>query len=262
MPRLAASTYLNSAPLIWSFSRGSRRSQVQLIDAVPARCAHLLSQGEVNGALVPVIEYQRIPHLRLVPGVCVGSKREVRSVVLVSRLNDLQRIRSVALDESSRTSATLVKVLFREFIGHEPVWESDVPDLKRMLSAHDAALMIGDPAMTFNRSGLNIWDLASVWRGFTGLGFVFAMWMVREQSDPLVDGIDFSAARDEGLSEVQEIAREYSTGLGLHASELRRYLQENISFQIDEEMRAGLNLYFELALRHNLIEAVRPLKTI
>jgi chorismate dehydratase len=235
---------------------------VQLIDAVPARCAALLAQGAVGAALVPVIEYQRTTDVLLVPDICVGSQSEVRSVVLVSLRDDLKEIRSVALDESSRTSATLIKILFREFVGHEPVWESYSPDLRRMLNANDGALIIGDPAMTFDRARLNVWDLASLWREFTGLGFVFAMWMVRAGMRESLRAIDFPGACDEGLSQLDQIAKEYASSLSLPASELELYLRQNISFRMDASMRAGLDLYYDLAWRHNLIDAVKPLKTL
>src|SRR5215207_3973376 len=98
LPRLAASSYLNSAPLIWSFTWGKRRDEVSLSDAVPSRCADLLAQGAVEAALVPIIEYQRIDGIHLAPEVCVGSKERVRSVVLVTQSDDLKTVRSVALD--------------------------------------------------------------------------------------------------------------------------------------------------------------------
>src|SRR4026207_2313857 len=129
MSRLAASTYLNSAPLIWSFLHGSKRGSVDFIDAVPARGAQMLSRDEVDAALVPVIEYQRIPGGALVPDVCVGSQNEVLSVVLVSKNTQRGETRTVALDESSRTSATLVKIVFREFLGREPEWTTRSPNL-------------------------------------------------------------------------------------------------------------------------------------
>ena len=131
--RLAASSYLNSAPLIWSFLNGSHRGSVDFVEAVPARCAQLLSESAVEGALIPVIEYQRIAGGSLVPDVCVGSRKEVLSVVLVSKNKQLDSIRSVALDESSRTSATLVKIVFREFLDHEPEWTTRSPNLEEML---------------------------------------------------------------------------------------------------------------------------------
>src|SRR6476646_1618692 len=151
-PRIAASSYLNTAPLIWSFTRGSQRDDVELFtDTAPARCAAMLAKDEVDAALVPVIEYQRIPDILIVPDVCVGSKTAVRSVVLVTRKNNLKKVERVALDESSRTSAALVKILFREFLGFEPQWEISAPDVKSMLARADAALIIGDPAMTIPR---------------------------------------------------------------------------------------------------------------
>ena len=77
----------------------------------------MLARGEVEAALVPVIEYQRLPETLVVPGVCVGARAEVQSVVLVTRGSPLEEVRSVALDTSSRTSAALVEVIFREFVG-------------------------------------------------------------------------------------------------------------------------------------------------
>lgn len=258
-PRIAASSYLNSAPLIWSFQHGSRKEEVELIEAVPARCGELLAASLVEVALVPAIEYQRIPELVVVPGVCVGSREKVRSVNLVSRLDLLKDIRRVALDESSRTSATLVKIIFREFLGFEPEWVSAAPDLKQMLAENDAALIIGDPGMTFSRAGVKIFDMASLWRSYTGHGFVFAMWMIGPNALVEARAIDFVAACQEGLERTEEIIDFYQPLLGLARDELEMYLGENLSFSFDGELRAGLDLYYRLAHKHNLIPAVRPL---
>lgn len=257
--RIAASTYLNSAPLIWTFLHGSKRGTVDFIDAVPARCAELLSQSEVEAALVPVIEYQRIPGGALVPDVCVGSQNEVLSVVIVSKNTQLEDVRTVALDESSRTSATLVKVIFREFLEHEPEWTTRSPDLNEMLERNDAALIIGDPGMTFPRTGLKVWDMASLWRNYTGMGFVFAMWMVRGEGIKGAD-VDFAGARDEGVTQIDEIVAAYKEKIP--QVDLRKYLTENIVYRIDESMQRGLQLYFELAHKHRLIERVKPLRYI
>ncbi|HEY0405491.1 MAG TPA: menaquinone biosynthesis protein [Pyrinomonadaceae bacterium] len=262
-PRVAASIYLNSAPLIWSFTHGERRRAVRLVpDAAPARCADMLARGEVEAALVPVIEYQRIPEVLIVPNVCVGSRERVRSVVLVTRGMELKEARSVALDTSSRTSAALVRVIFREFLGFEPEWKAAAPDLEAMLREADAALLIGDPAMTFPRAGLRVYDLASLWREKTGLGFVFAMWMAREAAAVEARAIDFAGARDEGLARVEEIAAAYETTLGLPRAELCSYLLENISFSLDASMRAGLDLFYKLAHKHGLLDALRPMRML
>ena len=256
--RLAASSYLNTAPLIWSFKHGSRKGEVTLIDALPSDCAQLLERNQVECALVPVIEYQRMEGVQLVPGVCVGSRQRVRSVVLVSRLNNLKKVRTVALDDSSRTSAALVKIIFKEFLEFEPEWSTRAPDLKQMLRESDAALIIGDPAMTASREGLQVWDLAALWHDFTQLGFVFAMWMQRVDAD-VSSQIDFVAACKEGLAQRNKIIEEYEQRLGLTRNELETYLTENITFILDEDLRKGLQLYFELAHKHGLIPVLKPL---
>lgn len=262
-PRIAASSYLNTAPLIWSFIYGGRRSEAELLThEAPARCAELLARGEVDAALVPVIEYQRIPEIAVVPQVCVGSRSRVRSVVLVTKNLELKDVRHVALDTSSRTSVALIRVMFREFMGFEPEWKQAEPDLQAMLRERDAALIIGDPAMTFSREELRVYDMASLWREHTGLGFVFAMWMARDAAVERVRAVDFARARDEGLEHVEEIAALYEERLKLSRDELRTYLLENICFELDEEMLAGLELFYKLAYRHGLVPSLKPVRWV
>jgi chorismate dehydratase len=259
--RIAASSYLNTAPLIWSFLYGSRQNTVELFThKAPSRCAEMLRKGEVDAALVPVIEYQRIPDIAIVPDVCVGSRAAVRTVVIASKQNNLKKIKRVALDDSSRTSVALVKIIFREFLGFEPEWQVAPPDLRTMLEHNDAALIIGDPAMKIPREKFRVFDLATLWHDFTGLGFVFAMWMARTNSAEKVRTIDFKAARDEGLAHLDEIAAGYPDQAVLSPNEVRDYLTGNIVFQMDEKMMEGLQLYFELAQKHKLTERIKPLE--
>src|SRR5438094_3119141 len=252
-PRIAASSYLNTAPLIWSFIHGSQKRVNLFIDTAPARCAEMVAAGEVDAALVPVIEYQRIPDVAIVPDVCVGSHKAVRSVVLVTRRNNLKKVKRVALDDSSRTSAALVKIIFREFLGFEPQWKTAEPDLKSMLTDADAALIIGDPAMKIPRDHFRVFDLAALWHEFTGLGFVFAMWMARKNSVEKIRAIDFAAARDEGMANLDRVIADYPHPIEFSRAETKQYLTENVVFHVDEEMRKGLALYFELAHKHKLI---------
>jgi len=250
-PRIAASSYLNTAPLIWSFVYGSQRESVQLFtDTSPARCAEMLARDEVDAALVPVIECQRIPGVAIVPDVCVGSRSAVRSVVVASKLNNLKKIKRVALDESSRTSVVLVKIIFREFLGFEPEWETSLPNLKSMLARADAALIIGDPAMKISRDQFRVFDLATLWHDYTGLGFVFAMWMARVSNAAVVRAIDFAGARDEGLAHLEDIA---ASQQNLSLGEVKEYLTQKIAFRMGDDMKKGLELYFELAYKHQLI---------
>lgn len=236
---------------------------MQLVtDAAPARCADLLAEGEADAALVPVIEYQRMRDVKIVPGVCVGSHSAVRSVVLISKFDDLKNVRRVALDTSSRTSQALVKIIFREFLKVEPEWQTSSPNVEAMLENNDAALLIGDPAMKIWPKEFHVFDLATLWRGFTSTGFVFAMWMARGGAVDLISGVDFARARDEGLEHVEEIIGQYESEVPLPREEIRAYLTENITFQVDDSLAAGMALYFELASKHGLIETNKPLEFI
>jgi len=254
--RIAASSYSNTAPLIWSFLYGENHGRAEVIlDNAPARSAELLGQGRVDVALVPVIAYQMLDEIRLIPDVCVGAKRQVRSVCLVTRGEELGDVKSVALDVSSKTSITLTKIIFREFLGTEPEWRDAEPNIHAMLDECDAALLIGDPALTLPRTSFEVFDLAEVWNRYTGLGFIFAMWMTRAER---VD-LDFAAARDEGLANLTEISANYARAMGLTSRELTGYLTENISYSADESMMEGMKLFFDLAAKHELIPETKPL---
>lgn len=232
------------------------------MDAAPAYCADLLARQEVEAALVPIIEYQRIAEALLVPKVCVGSEQAVRSVVLISKHDDLSRVRRVALDSKSRTSQVLLKIIFREFLNFEPAWEASVHDVETMLESNDAALMIGDPAMKISSEQFHVFDLAGLWHRFTATGFVFAMWMTRAGCADAISDVDFSGARDEGLEQLESIIDQYERDLNLPRAELRKYLTENISFAVNESLEQGMRLYFELAWKHKLVSENRPLEFI
>ena len=270
--RISASSYSNTAPLVWSFLYGRNHGKVEIIlDNAPSRSAELLAEDRVDAALVPVITYQTLEDVYLVPDVCVGARERVRSVCLVTQGAELADVRSVSLDTSSRTSVVLTKIIFREFLGFEPDWIDAEPDLDSMLGVADCALLIGDPALMIAdrelpkesairdpRSAIKVFDLAELWHRHTGLGFVFAMWMTRAKRS----NIDFAAARDEGLAHLDEIIANYETAIGLGPDEMRTYLSENISYSVDDSMREGMELYFKLAARHKLTGPAKELRFV
>jgi chorismate dehydratase len=218
----------------------------------------MLAEGRADAALIPVIEYQRIKGLVVDPGACVASTGSVRSVVLASRV-PIERVRSVALDTSSRTSAALIRIILAQFYGLEPSYRTSPPRIEEMLETNDAALIIGDPAMLIDRRALYIYDLAEEWRKQTGLPFVFAFWAIRADSQSWPGGVNFAEAKREGRAHTEEIACHYSRELGLPREDLISYLTENISYDLDEESLGGLRLYFDLASRCGLIDEARPL---
>lgn len=102
--------------------------------------------------------------------------------------------------------------------------------------------------------------MAETWKSFTGCGFVFAMWMTRDDKKETAKNIDFARARDEGLNHLDEIISNYEIEISLDREDFKKYLSENISYSIDDSMREGLELYFSLAAKNNLIEKDKKLK--
>lgn len=268
--RIAASTYLNSAPLVYSFAEGRLRDKAAFLgDTAPARCAEMLAEGICDAALIPVIEYQRIPDLQIIPGVAVASEWKVRSVLLAAR-RPLSEVRRVALDSSSRTSQALVRILCRYRYGIGPEFVERVPDpsvvCENMFEVGDAALVIGDPAIQLAASaealGVRVYDLAEEWRSLTGLPFVFAVWAVgRDAAQRFTDAPKlFVAAKEEGIGMRELLAARYAENLGLPKADLLDYLNRNVCYDLDEEKIAGLEQFFELAHACGLIAENRRIE--
>ena len=115
--RIGAVGYLNARPLTWALDRRPDRWHVRY--DVPAVCAALLHDGKVDLGLIPSIEYLQSDEYRFVPGVGIGSRGPVASVALYTR-RPVEEIRHIALDTSSRTSVTLIQVLCRASLPHQP----------------------------------------------------------------------------------------------------------------------------------------------
>ena len=252
--------YLNSVPLGWGFLHGPDQDAFDILFDVPSECARHLSTGEADIGLIPVIEYQRIPDLLVLPDIAIASKREVKSVLFVSNV-PLAQVRSVAVDSSSRTSVALLKILLYKFHGLDSVtFQEESPDPDKMLELYDAALIIGNPALKVARSGLHIHDLADEWYHFTGLPFVFACWAVRAKVKLGTQQEIFYRSRDLGLQEVDSIARIYSQKLAVPEEEIRTYILENLNYSLDEANLRGLETFYKAAAELGLISSPRPLK--
>ena len=213
---------------------------------LPSACADALRDGLVQGAILPSIEYQRIDDLKIVPGLGVSSPGPVRSVLLLSKL-PVEKIRSLALDTSSRTSACLVQIILRRQYNVVPQLKPSAPNLSEMLSDCDAALMIGDPALATDYPGLLVYDLADEWRRMTGLPFVFALWVLRnecalaEYIRPMQEATQYS------LKHLDEIAQSETLRTGLSIPLINSYLTENISFTLEEKNLEGLKTFYRMA---------------
>ncbi|HNX95022.1 MAG TPA: menaquinone biosynthesis protein [Holophaga sp.] len=261
--RLSIIEYLNAAPLNLGFKRGLGKDLFEMRFQVPSACADSLRQGQVDAGLISSIEYLRIPQLSLVPGLCIASPQRVRSVLLLSKVPPAS-IRSLALDTSSRTSAALARILLRERFHSDPVTTDMGPDLPTMLAGNDAALMIGDAAMRAPKDGLLVLDLAEEWHSWTGLPFVFALWMVHPDA-PKLPGPGGTASYFHqslalGQAHLETLVDEAERSVGWTRQELRDYFTRNIHYALGEPERASLVLFFSQAVRHGLAPALQELR--
>ncbi|HET9209180.1 MAG TPA: menaquinone biosynthesis protein [Thermoanaerobaculia bacterium] len=262
MPKLRVGivNFLNSKPLAWGFLKGHHADLFAPSYHPPAVVARLLAQGNLDIGLIPSIEVQRIPNLRVLSDMCVAAHHEVRSVLLVSRV-PIPEVRRVALDTNSRTSATLIRILLRERWGLSPEYVHERADPERMLAEADAALIIGDPALRVDRERYIITDLAAEWKELTGLPFVFAVWAVRPEVEIPDLPFYFKSSLRYGLSSLDTLVREAAAEMGLDSSEVRAYLTENLSFFLrQEEMVETLDEFYQRAYKHGLILEPRPIE--
>lgn len=243
--RLGAVSYLNTRPLVYGLDRHADRFSVRF--DVPSICGALLHAGAVDVGLVPSIEYSAGDY-RLVPAVSIASCGEVASVALLSA-RPIDRIRTVALDRSSRTSIALLRVLCADRFGIAPSFETHEPDIERMLARSDAALVIGDVALFADpeRLGLEKTDLGAEWTAMTGLPFVYACWTGRPGALTAADVETLESVRADGESHIDDIATSEAPGDAPRARVIARYLRDNIRYAFGEAEQAGLRHFFERA---------------
>ena len=219
-PRVGHIQFLNCLPIYWGLVRSGALLDVELTKDTPDRLNEMLVAGDLDIGPISLVEYLRnTDELVLLPDVAVGSDGPVLSVNLVSQrpLAELDG-RRVALGSTSRTSVLLARMWLAEVYAVHPDYFVCPPDLTAMLLEADAAVLIGDAALraTYDapRHGLAVHDLGQVWRDWTGLPMVFAVWAVRRdyaESNPgLVKDVHtaFVRSRDDALAHVAEVAEQ------------------------------------------------------
>jgi len=261
LPKISVVQYLNSVPLVWGMLKGEQQGRYELSFTTPAACADAVHQGKAALGIIPSIEYQRMEKAQILTGISIAAKQEAKSVLLLSNL-PIEKIKTVAVDNSSRTSAALLRILMRKFYSRFINVTPAAPKPADMLKRADAALVIGDPALSYDGDVAEVYDLATEWRRFTGLPFVFALWVGREETRPGRFRKDFEDSRDFGLAHVEDIAAEYAPKVNLRPVGVQVYLTRNIDYSLDEENRKGLRLFFKLAREAGIIPVERDLNFV
>ena len=243
-------SYLNTCPLIWGLVHGPQRDIFNLRFELPAQTARAIQDDEVDLGLIPTIELFR-QGLRIVGDVCISSDGPVRSIFLLHRV-PLPKIRSLALDSSSRTSVALAKILLAELYGVRPSEREFTPDPVAMLSEADAALIIGDPALRVDLapSEFEVLDLGQQWQLLTDLPMVYAVWAGK--TVPPRPEI-FRESYEYGRARISEIVTAEAGNRHIPEALAERYLTKHIQYDLSPRALKGLEEFKRFAHIHGLL---------
>jgi chorismate dehydratase len=244
--RISAVSFLNTTPLVWGLTHGPLDGRAEIWFEVPSACAASVAGGVADVGIIPVIEMAR-QGLPSVPGLGIASDGDVRSIFVVSHV-PAEEIRSLALDTSSRTSVALARVILAQKYGVRPRTIPYPPNVAKMLTLADAALLIGDPALRLapQQEGYFVYDLGRDWTEMTGLPMVYAMWAGRgaaEAAELLQESYAY------GRDRIDEIVASEAAPRKIPLELARNYLTRNIVFELGERHMRGLELYLSLALQ-------------
>ena len=277
--RIAAIRFLNPAPLMWDFEHEPHKSVLtahyELDYMMPAQCAERLAlpadhPEAADIGLVPIAALATIQGLKIIPGCAIAAKGPIRSLLLVRRANQpLTDILTVAADTSSRATLAYTQILFHLWQNPFAGFIQHRPDLDAMLAEHDAAILIGDPALYAledrqNREArtgekLIYHDLAEEWIKLTNVPWISAVWAIRESSLQATHrtleeiAADLTASRDHGLANIEALVKEWSAKLPIPAETIRIYLTKNIFYNLDEECQNGLKIFYDLSAKYEIL---------
>jgi len=261
-PVISLIPYLNALPLTDSFRTGN--STFSVSSDIPSESCNKLAAGQVDAGLVSSISLPEIPGIRAVDGVSIASEGPVESVLLFSEKSP-EQIHSIGLDPASRTSNVLIQILMARWMKKECTFSPFHGEIAEGMQQKDAILAIGDRAFRFaiENPSLVVMDLATEWKHFTGLPFVFAMWGLRKNS--ILSPSMFREAMVSGMEKRIEIANRFS-----HANQFsklqqqltRSYLTRNLYYTFGSRERKGLLLFFRYATEMGLIHPCHKLKFI
>lgn len=253
MKILGCVSYLNSRPLVYGLDG---RADLKVIYDVPSRLLDLISAGRCDLALLPVIDYQQRDDLWMVPVSCIGADGHVYTVRLFSRV-PADRIKTLFFDTDSHTSVALCRIILKYVYGCEPEPATSQADA-------DATLLIGDKVVCAAPAGHpHQLDLAYEWKQWTGLPFVFAVWMSRSPEISLLLYTALADALREGMGNIDAIVQEDAIPRGWSAEVARSYLTSllrfDITLDISSPQRLAIERFYQLAHEMGLIDCCRAI---
>ncbi len=253
--RFGLHEFLNAQPLLVPLLNIAEETGLEMVVDVPAQLAKMLKAGSLDLAMIPTVEYLKEADRYRLLGLCIASREKVATVLLISKV-PVQDIKTLALDERSRTSVALLKILFAKRFSPEIVFAPSPPDPAAMLRDHDAALIIGDQNFSLPTlaKGTEIYDLSEEWYQKTGKTFVHAVLAIREGvtlEKNICEAIQ--SAKRQGIQNIPAIANNFAVAKGLDSAVCEDYLRHKIIYELGQEELEGMTLFQQLCHDQGLI---------
>ena len=241
--RISAVSYLNTKPFVYGLQHSDLIKDIDLTLDIPSLCATKLSNDQADIGLIPVAAIADVKGGHIISDYCIASSGTVRTVILVSNA-PLEEIKKVILDDQSRTSVQLIKVLSKHYWKISPVWENGKTGFaEQELDHFTAAVVIGDKAFGACSRYKYCYDLGEAWKTFTGFDFVFACWIANKPL-PIEFVSEFNRALGWGILRIQDVIDEYDKVYPDYR--INEYFHENLGLVFDEPKRKGLELFLKL----------------
>jgi chorismate dehydratase len=245
MTRVAIVNYLNTKPFLYGIRQHGLDldTEFEFQYHFPSKCAIAITQGDAEIGLIPVAVLPELHSYEILGTTCIGADGKVDSVLIVSN-EPLDEVHTVWLDYQSRTSVALCKILLRDFWKKQVIFREAGENYLNHIGKNEAAVVIGDRAFDAAIQFKFSYDLAEAWKLFTGLPFVFALWVSRIPISPQISET-LNDAFLTGILHREKAAEEIELLYPQHYS-VRKYLTQSISYIFDENKKKGLETFLSL----------------
>ncbi len=260
--RVGRIPYLNCAPVYGAVDRGIVTLDAELVSGVPSALNRGVAEGRIDVSVVSAVEYARdASRYLLLPDLAISCDGPVRSVMLFSTRPATELAgEQVLVSRSSMTSVALLDLLFEHVWKVKPIFtpgDTEADDLQRDQSPVAARLVIGDAALMLRhpehpvaaahgRKYPFVYDLGAEWKQWTGLPFVFAVWVARREvsaRDALAVHGALIESRNWGLANLRRISEDASPVCQLPAAVVHEYLA-GLDYGLGLEYLEGLSEFF------------------
>ena len=240
--KLSVVSYLNTIPFIYGLKQYGLDKKLDISFDIPSACAEKLLSKKVDIGLVPIVVLKQLEDAQIISDYCIGANGAVDTVCLFSDVS-FDAVEGILLDYQSRTSVELLKILLKEHWRISPKLIEANENYETQISGKTAGLIIGDRAFNFQDKFKYAYDLSDIWKQITGLPFVFACWIADKELD---EGFkkEFNNALKFGVENI-EGAIKSAADIYSHCKNSQDYLNNKISYLLDEEKRKGMALFLE-----------------